>query len=348
MITGTGFFTWVLKRCEGGDPDSLARVAKDAGFSHVLIKIADGPFSFGETADHPPVIQIVQALRRAGILVIGWQYVYGNAPESEADIAYRRVKELGLEFFVVNAESEYKYKSDRAVTYMNRLRSGLPDVKIGLSSYRFPTLHREFPWREFISRCDFVMPQVYWVLGNNPGSQLRRCIEEYKQFPARPIIPTGAAYADNQNVDPLTGTYWRPTPGQVQEFMDACSLLGLDGFNFWEWGNTRQYCPELWDVIAGQNTEYPPIEPDPQPEPLTGTVRFGNVVSPSGLNVRSAPAYPSPSVWFILPAGAGVEILEEVKTGDGSTWWRIGQKQYVAAHWKSPFDGQFHTFAEYV
>lgn len=352
MITGKGFYTWNLKDTEGGDPDSLARVAGEAGLSHVLIKIADGCFSFNEVIGKPVVLDYIAALRKAGVDVLGWHYVYGDYPTQEADIAIKRMKELDLDVYVIDAETEYKYKTSQAVAFVNRVRAALPGVTIGLSSFRFPTLHREFPWTEFLSRVDFNMPQVYWVLGSNPGAQLKRCVEEFKAYPIRPIIPTGSAYVDNANIDHATGAYWKPTPGQVQEFMTTCAELGLTGYNFWEWANTRKHLPDVWDVIAGPvDTEYPPVvvpEPEPEPEPVYKQVRMGKVVSPSGLNVRSLPAYPSPPVWFLLKKGDQVEILEEITTSDGSIWWRIGQRQYVAHYWKSPTDGKFHVFAEYI
>lgn len=344
MIKGKGFYIWVLSRCEGGDPISITRAAQQAGLSHVLIKVADGLYPFNEIDGYPPTIEYIDALRRAGITVWGWQYVYGSNPDREAAIAINRVKNLALDGFVVNAESEYKYKSNQAVTYMNQLRAGVPDVTLALSSFRFPSLHREFPWTEFLSRVDVNMPQVYWIGGTNPGQQLQRTVEEFQNYPIRPIIPTGAAFKDNSYVDPATKEYWKPTASQVQEFMDTCSLLGLDGYNFWEWGNTRTHCPDLWDTVSAQDTEYDPVKP----ELTTKTVKMGRVIAPAGLNLRAVPVYPGLPKWLTLPLGAEVEIIEEIQAEDGSTWWRVGQQQYCAYHWRSPFDGKFYFFAEYI
>jgi hypothetical protein len=100
-IRGKGFFTWRLPETEGGDPAQIAAAAKSAGLSHVLIKIADGKYSyhgvFGDLKDY--VTPTIEALRQAGIHIWGWHYIYGGDPIAEANIAIRRVKQYGIELY---------------------------------------------------------------------------------------------------------------------------------------------------------------------------------------------------------------------------------------------------------
>ncbi len=350
---GKGYFIWNIAETEGGDPNSIARAAREAGLGHVLIKITDGTYAVNNVPSLPLVID---ALRAEGVEVLGWGYVYGDYPEKEANIAISRMIELGLTWFVIDAESQYKNKTSQAVTYTNRLRAALPNVTLALSSYRWPSLHREFPWKEFLSRVNVNMPQVYWVNAKDAGAQLRRSVKEFKEFPERPIIPTGAAYVDNFNVDPTTKAYWRPTVDQVREFMATATELGLGGFNFWVWEHAKKFLPETWEAIAEfglpavdpEEPEPVPNEPDPEPEPETYPVRIAKPTSEvnSWLNIRSKPSTNYSIVGKVLPS-EDVFVLEEEIAADGSTWVRVGHHQWAAMRWKNPATGLFVQFLEY-
>ncbi len=107
------------------------------------------------------------------------------------------MRELDLDGYVIDAESQYKdpAKKAAAIHYMKRLRTALGSTPIALTSYRFPSFHPQLPWREFLDRCDFNIPQVYWEFNHNPAIQLTRSVREFQEMtPFRPIIPAGPAY----------------------------------------------------------------------------------------------------------------------------------------------------------
>ncbi len=250
-LNGKGFFIWQIPDCEGGDAQKIAAEAKAAGLSHVLIKIADGINSYNyDWSQHLDlVVPVAQALRTQGIQVWGWHYVYGDRPSDEADIAIKRIKELDLDGYVIDAETQYKDpgKDAAATTFMTRLRTGIGnDIPVALSSYRYPSLH-PIPWNEFLEKCDYVMPQVYWMLAHNPGAQLERTIEEYDSpliLYNRPMIPVGAAF---------TEWGWAPTAEDVQEFLATARSFNLSAANFWAWHNCRDILTpkhEIWNTIA--------------------------------------------------------------------------------------------------
>jgi hypothetical protein len=197
----------------------------------------------------------MQALSERGIQSLGWHYVYGYDPIGEADIAIQRVQTLGVQGYVIDAESQYKLpgRDVAARIFMDRLRQFLPDMMIALSSYRFPTYHPQLPWVEFLEKCDYNMPQVYWVEAHNPGEQLTRSLREFEAItPFRPLIPTGSAYLQGD---------WQPTVAEINEFLQTARALNISAANFWEWGHTRLYLPELWEAVA----DYPwPIDPSNQ------------------------------------------------------------------------------------
>jgi hypothetical protein len=255
MLSGVGMFIWVIGKCEGGNVIQIADLAEQANLTHVLIKVADGPWDYNQALAGT----LVSVLRSRSIEPIGWQYVYGANPIAEADKAISRCKEMDIQTFIVNAEAEYKQsgKATAAIAYMDRLRQGLPDVIFGLSSYRYPRYHTQFPWREFRERIDFDMPQVYWMQATNAGAQLKASFQEFLAMtPRRPYFPTGAAFAE---------WGWEAKPAEIIDFMNTAKELGLAGANFWSWQHARHQLPHLWPVIRDYAWSVTP-EPDPEPD----------------------------------------------------------------------------------
>jgi hypothetical protein len=245
-LEGKGFFTWKIPNCENGDASRIATRAREAGLSHLIVKIADGPTiyngTWGDSKDY--TTPVVKALREKDIKVWGWHYVYGDNPIGEANIAISRIRQYDLDGYVVDVEKEYKIsgKKTAARQFMDRIRSALPDLTIALSSYRYPSLHPQVPWTEFLEHCDINMPQVYWMKAHNPGDQLARCIREFQaKTPIRPIVPTGAAFRESG---------WKPTDTEVLEFCQKARELNLNAVNFWEWSDARSgNLPGVWDTI---------------------------------------------------------------------------------------------------
>ena len=244
MIQGKGFFIWQVWRCEGQDISAVADLATRARFSHVLVKVADGASPYNITGAGDDLAQrLVRALHERNILAVGWHYIYGYDPLAEANIAIQRAQTLGLDGYVLDVEAPYKQtgREQDARVFMSRLRELLPDLPVGLSSYRYPTYHPQIPWEAFLEKCDYNMPQVYWLQAHNPGDQLVRSVREFQNIaPFRPIIPTGAAFKQGD---------WLPSVSDVEEFLRVAQNLNLSGANFWEWAHCRQYLPEIWDTI---------------------------------------------------------------------------------------------------
>ncbi len=260
VLSGKGMYLWIISRVEGGDPERIAEVAQQAGLTHVLIKVADRNFAYNidPKTGVDLVPGLVSALRARGIAPWGWQYIYGTNPAAEAAMAIQRVKQFNLDGFVVNAEKEFKVKGMDvpARQYMQALRAGLPGTPIGFSSYRYPTLHRPLPFEVFLQFSDINMPQVYWVQSSNPAQQLLRSVREHKALSVwRPIVPTGCAYPEGA---------WKPTAGQITEFLQACKDNEISGANFWEWIYARKDA-SLWAALSA--FPWAPATP-PEPEPV--------------------------------------------------------------------------------
>jgi hypothetical protein len=256
LITGKGFFIWKILKCENGNVQKIAKLARQAGYSHVLIKVANGLWKYNydwkNKIDYCP--DLVQALRDNGVEPWGWHYVFGEDPVREARAAIERVIDLELKGYVIDAEAHYKRVRNRhaaAKTFMKTLRQGVgKNVPLALSSYRYPSMHPEIPWNEFLSKCDLNMPQVYWIHSQNPGDQLEQTLREFAspRFTAKPpILPTGAAFTEHG---------WTATASEALEFLDAARTLNLEAANFWEWHAARDRIPEdVWETIYGYDWE---------------------------------------------------------------------------------------------
>ena len=280
---GMGMYIWDILRLidHCGSNEAIADLLVKGGIEHALVKVANGVYASNQQGNVDLVAPLITALRAREIQVWGWHYVYGEFYDAEAQRSLEMIERHRLNGFVINAEVEYKYRTSQAVSYVLALQAGAPDVTLALSSHRFPTYHREFPWEQFLSRVDLNMPQVYWIGAHNPSSQLRRCVAEFQSgdWPACPIIPTGAAFRDNQTIDPDTGDWWEASEADVAGFINTAREIGYNSMNFWELGNTLLFVPELWDVIkslteAG-NDEEPEDEDD---DPSDGGETGGNEV----------------------------------------------------------------------
>jgi hypothetical protein len=248
-IQGKGFFIWKIPSCESGNVSAIADRAQKAGLTHVLIKIADGTTSSNyDTARSLDLIPPVKAaLKSLGIQVWGWHYVYGYDPLGEARKAIQRLQDLRLDGYVIDAEAQYKEpgKATAATKFMAEMRAAFPALPMALSSYRYPSYHPELPWTQFLEKCDYNMPQVYWEQAHNPVTQINRVIDEFKaKVPYRPVIPTGPTYK--------TGG-WAPTVTDMTDFLKRVCALGLPAVNFFSWDECRRDLPVLWDTIQKFN-----------------------------------------------------------------------------------------------
>src|SRR4030042_3958358 len=144
-LTGKGYFIWRVANCEGGDINAIANRAQQCGYTHVLIKIADGIYSYNIVNNVELVTPLVNALHARGIQAWGWHYLYGDDPLGEANKAIQRIQTTGVDGYVMDVETEYKEpgKAAAADTFLDRLRTVLPTFPVALCSYRYHDYHQE-------------------------------------------------------------------------------------------------------------------------------------------------------------------------------------------------------------
>lgn len=273
---GKGLYIWQIWNLLGSTPEkvqyeAIKQAIVGGGFTHVYIKIADGTYPYNvRWANYPrwsgPIledyaVQLAGLLREAGVVVYGWHYVRGDGPLDEADIVIKRIEQVGAIGLGIDAEKEYKLpgKWRAAQTYSRALRLGAPMTAIALTSYRYPTLHPQIPYLQFLEVCDYINQQLYWEKSHNPVEQLKRSISEYDKLLEKlgvgplPQCPIGSTYG--------VGT-WRATPGDVMAFFTAAKkdLLSASVWSMDWMLNPRNKAEDLWNATTGfsWSAELPP------------------------------------------------------------------------------------------
>jgi hypothetical protein len=188
-VYGKGVYIWLVQQIEKGDPKKIADKLQAAGVSFVAIKIHNGvlPYTQGVLNVGP----VIDELRKRGIVVGAWGYVYLATPVPEANVAISTCKLFKPAFYLIDAESHAKGKFAQAKIFAQALRFGLPEMPIGMNSYWKPTYHPELPWNELREVCDFDTPQVYWR-GGSPVAKTAISQREYSLFKKKLPFPMPA------------------------------------------------------------------------------------------------------------------------------------------------------------
>ncbi len=290
MIDGKGMLVWQGRNIAKGDPQKLLEICQEMKLSWVGLKIGDDTDQ--RTASYPgAMIETVHRLRAGGLKVWGWHYIYGGvmvsksgkyyadgpSPALEADFAKATVNALGLDGYIIDAEKEFKgmAQGPRAKIFVDRLRGiGVP---VALCSYRFPSLHPEFPWAEFLAGTDLHMPQVYWGPGK-AVSDLDRSLTELTGKRSLPMAPVGRAYIGDGHPD--------PAPAELTAFMTRAQDRGMPGVSFWAMDFLYLHAggQERQQAITNYNWGNQP------PAPVGWPQVIGHItVSAATLNVRQGP-----------------------------------------------------------
>lgn len=339
-LSGKGIFIWQAGNSEGGDVSRIVAACQSMGLQWVAVKCGNGANpAFQSFVD---MAAAVGAFHSAGMGVWLWHYVLcgwyynrttheyqsvpGSNPEADAAFARDAMRRLGADGLILDAEAEFKNKSqrDRAKRFVRALGVGKP---VALSSYRFPTLHPEFPWNEFLAGCHYHMPQVYWQppgASQGPVIELDRSILELNAKRSLPVAPIGRAYIGDGHPD--------PKPGEISAFADRARQQGCPAISFWsldhlylhKGGQARgEAIANAW----GGSTPPPPPEPETAPRPTSKLRVTGKIVNlRSGAGVSFADVgdvAKNVELYGFEECGPWVRISPNawIKTGAGLADW---------------------------
>jgi hypothetical protein len=224
-LTGIGCYFEAIPDAPDNGVLAFSEGARRAGLGHVILKVVPDKLEHG----FAQTSMVVNTLKETGLEVWGWQHIRGVDPALEAQLAIQSVNLLNLDGFVFQAGAEFEApgKDSVANAYIRALRAGMPDLLIALSAFCFPSYHPHFPWQNFLTYCDYNMPHTRLRAGENPDSQIVRCLREFQSLqPNRPMIPT-IQFNSNNGV--------KPSAKAVRDFLLTSQDLNLKGVNLWGW-----------------------------------------------------------------------------------------------------------------
>ena len=321
---GTGMYAYVLPNCEGGDMGAMVEKAVKHGISWIAPRVVG--WCSPDPRNTPYLLDELGAACRAnGVRYGGWGYHVGlnadlvSIAKQEALMAAEVIDKYGLDFYVLNAEKEYKIGGVPWAGWKVRPNSALraamtdfwfelrlyhPDLCMGMTSYRFPKWHPEFVWEQALDPkyCDFNQPQVYAVGDPRPEGpilQLMECDNQFSKITDLPMVPLFATYKEGG---------WSQTYEQTLQFIDeGLPLIGAQGSGGYAWEFTTQ---DQWKAIAELSTG-PPLPPDPEPDPGPEPIKCVRVTS-FWLTLRKEASAKSAVQGFLIK-GATVEVLKTVE-----------------------------------
>ena len=133
----------------------IKRTILEDGYDGVALKVLHG-FRYTHTIED--MTEFFDKLR-GKVQLYGWQWNLLEQPEKEAIWVRKAVDEFKLNGFMANPEGSAKKNPAEMKFYAKELKERFPNEAVGLCTYRYPSLHPEFPW-DCLEHFDYHAPQV--------------------------------------------------------------------------------------------------------------------------------------------------------------------------------------------
>ncbi len=230
-----GSFVWH----EGAvDPAILGRRLKENGFGWVAVQVHDG------LSVDPVQDDWIKRFRAASGLPVGGWGVLRTQPVQEAQLAQTLLARYSLDFYIGDAEAEYKYSSDtgsndtryaRSRQFVEAFRSQLPDMPAAVSSYCRAD-REDIDWQSWADGGFEFLPQAYV---NDLGDYVTpaACTEGAATwFSADAVHPTIGTYASHEP---------QATPAAYLKLLEAAKTVGFSVYLA-----ETQDDPQSWAVLG--------------------------------------------------------------------------------------------------
>ncbi len=212
-----GAFVW---HTDGLDPAHLGQEMRANGFGWVAIRIHDGT-----TVDRVAPDWIARFRRASGLPVGGWG-VLRDQPAQEARLAGSLIGQLGLDFYIADAEVEYEYsnqsgqsaqRAGRSAAFVRAFRTIEPQLPGALSSYCRADKH-DIDWPAWRGADFAFMPQAY--------------VDQFGGAAAPAACAAAAAgFFAPGDVHPTVGTFPTsrplPSPAAYAQMLKAARTVGF-------------------------------------------------------------------------------------------------------------------------
>jgi hypothetical protein len=243
-----GMWIWYVDRSEGGSVPRIVARAERAGIGTLYIKAGDGGERWSQFSP-----ALVEALRRGGLDVCAWQFVYGERPVAEARVGAAAVRN-GADCLAIDAEASYEGRYAAADRYVRALRARIGAAfPLSLAGFPYVDYHPAFPYSVFFGPGGATVdqPQMYW---RAIGTSVRAVYEHtylFNRLWDHPIYPIGQTYMD-------------PGRRELIGFRRYADSYGGNPPSWWDWQETsRRGWAALGASTAGPIGGYRPIADQP-------------------------------------------------------------------------------------
>ncbi len=241
LPSGTGMWTHMWDKTEGGDARAVVRLAQAAGLSHIFVRTGTKKGGF----DGAPILsRLLPATRGTDLKVIAWDFPFLANPKADAMRLAKaalyvppgrgtpRVAAVAPD---IETGSEGTRLTGHAVRiYYRELRRLLPKHIAILATVPWPSELRigRYPYAESALYADAFIPMAYWM-NRDPSTVARRSIAFLKKY-GKPIMPAGQAY--DPKIDRPDLTHLRtPSLKAVTHFIKASQEAGSPAVSLWVW-----------------------------------------------------------------------------------------------------------------
>ena len=264
---GQGDWIWEMASCETAlgvsTPQAVIDYEATNGMQWVCVKAADGhsyclpdgtlTSSLGSSQWTTAIINEAHA---KGLKIFAWAYAYGNnsghyGSLGSANVATElfvatNVLALGGDGFIIDAEIEYETNVTRmadATLYSHTIKTNNPNLFLAHAPFPYISLHSGFPYVQFGTNCDAVMPQDYWAdfgisLTNmvydmdGEWSAWQNSLTGFNTNAIKPIIPIGQGWNSSgytQKAADITNFVWL-----LRNDPMPAGIGGYHGVSYWE------------------------------------------------------------------------------------------------------------------
>ena len=280
LPTGTGMWTHMWDKTEGGNASAIVQRAQDAGLSHIFLRTGTKKGGF----DGAPMLrQLLPATRGTDIKIIAWDFPYLVNPKADAlrlakAALYRppgrgtpRVAAVAPD--IETASEGTKLTGYAVRIYYRELRRLLPSHIAILATVPWPSELRvgRYPYAESALYADAFIPMAYWM-NRDPQKVTRQSMRYLARF-GKPVMPAGQAY--DPKLDRPDLALRSPSAKAVAHFITAARDMGAPAVSLWVWQTADR---NHWTAIGRARYMFTPrpvrpavpavpARPSPRPAP---------------------------------------------------------------------------------
>ncbi|MDE3067429.1 MAG: LamG domain-containing protein [Verrucomicrobiota bacterium] len=220
---GQGDWIWEIPACQNAlgvsTPQAVIDYEAGKGMQWICVKAGDGVNEWSQWN-----AAIINEAHAEGMKIFAWVYIYGNYTNATSGFNSSEAAELnvakwalsvGGDGLIIDAESEYEGQAAAAAAYASGIKAAYPSRFLAYAPFSYISYHPAFPYVQFGTYCDAVMPQDYWAdLGISVPSMVHDMDAEWSAWQngltgtatnaIKPIIPIGQGWNSSGYAEPVS------------------------------------------------------------------------------------------------------------------------------------------------